>query len=223
VSKRHVVAEGEGISSIAERNGFFPGSLWDHAENAELKKLRGDGNILKPGDVVFVPDLQPRVDPVATGKTHVFRKRGVPAKFRMRLLRDGQPRADEAFTLTVDGREIQGKTDADGRIEADVSPLAREAMLQIGDAEVRRISIGVLEPITEIRGVRQRLRSLGFEWGDGIDADATLRRAVQRFQHRVNLPCTGEVDEPTRKRLEAIHDHAEAFPDLPPLFGEDAQ
>ena len=42
MSTDHVVRQGEHLSQIAEKYGFSYKALWDHAANAQLKKLRGN-------------------------------------------------------------------------------------------------------------------------------------------------------------------------------------
>ena len=50
------VKQGDSLASIAFDHGLFWQSVWNHPNNARLKQQRGSPNILKPGDVVFVPD-----------------------------------------------------------------------------------------------------------------------------------------------------------------------
>ena len=55
----HSVKQGEHMSGIARHYGFSDyKKLWDHANNAKLKTLRKNPNILLPGDEVFVPDRE---------------------------------------------------------------------------------------------------------------------------------------------------------------------
>jgi N-acetylmuramoyl-L-alanine amidase len=55
VAKKHVVREGECLASIAFENGFFPDTIWRHADNSALKERRENPNVLQPGDVLFIP------------------------------------------------------------------------------------------------------------------------------------------------------------------------
>src|SRR6187455_211501 len=118
----YVVKDGDSIDSIAFAHGFFPDTLWDLSENAELKSTRCDRNVLLPGDRVHIPPLRPKQLPVATGKRHLFQRRGVPAKFRIQVLDDGLPQAGVPYELTVEESKWQGNSDASGRVEHYIPP-----------------------------------------------------------------------------------------------------
>lgn len=83
MSKNHTIRQGECIESLADRYGFFPETLWKHADNSDLRELRKDQNILQPGDVVVIPDLELGEESAATEQKHRFRRKGVPAKMRI--------------------------------------------------------------------------------------------------------------------------------------------
>jgi hypothetical protein len=57
----HVVAPGECLASIAEHYGFAdPAVIYNHPENAALRRERPDPNVLLAGDVVAIPDRKLR-------------------------------------------------------------------------------------------------------------------------------------------------------------------
>jgi len=85
----HTVAQGECLSSIAAQAGFTVDTLWNLPQNAQLKQLRKDPNVLYPNDVVFIPDKRLKEIPSATEKRHPFVKKGSAAKLKIRLL-DGK-------------------------------------------------------------------------------------------------------------------------------------
>lgn len=90
----HAVEAGDCLHSIAYQYGFFWETLWNHPDNAELKRERRDPGVLLPGDRITVPPLTARLEPCQTEAKHVFRRRGVPARLRIRILAD-EPAADE--------------------------------------------------------------------------------------------------------------------------------
>lgn len=87
----HIVQAGDCIDSIAVRFGFFPDTLWKHGDNAELKEKRKDPNVLAPGDIVVIPDKRVKEESGATEQHHKFKRKGVPAKLRMKLMKPKEP------------------------------------------------------------------------------------------------------------------------------------
>jgi len=88
---KYVVQSGDCISSLAEENGLLWQTIWDHPENAELKAKRQDPNILLPGDEVFIPAIELRLETRPVDGTHKFVKKGVPAKLRIRIMKAAEP------------------------------------------------------------------------------------------------------------------------------------
>jgi hypothetical protein len=204
---KHEVVPGDGMARIGLRYGFFPDTLWSLPENAELREARGDPEMLLAGDVVHVPDRRPRAVSVPTGKVHRFRRKGVPARIELRLLRQAEPRAGEAFTLDVDGVELSGVTDAEGWIREWVSPAACRVVISLGGGDERyTLDVGQLDPIDTVTGVQRRLVNLGHYLGAITGTlDAGTRAALESFQGATGLSPTGELDDATRAALAAAH------------------
>jgi hypothetical protein len=207
MGKQYVVNERECISSLAFEQGFFPETIWDHPQNAKLKELRKDPNVLLGGDVVFVPDVRTKEDSCSIDRRHRFRRRGVPEIFRLRLLKGGKPRASLEFNLNIDGTPHIGKTDRDGALEVPIPPNAKKAILLLVElGEVIKLELGCLNPADEITGAQARLANLGIYTGpiDGRES-SELIYAVKTFQRRHNLPEDGLLNSETRDCLLKTH------------------
>lgn len=202
----HTVRQGECIASIAQRYGHFPDAVWDHPDNAELKKTRQDPFCLLPGDRVMVPDKTAKDVDCAAGERHRFRRKGVPEQLKVQFLSKGEPRANEAYSLNLDGELISGTTDRDGWLICSIPPGAKAAKVTFGgDKEVYDLDLGRLDPIEEITGALARLRNLGFYAGP-VDGDPDdLEVALVDFQAARDLEITGELDDATKAELKQVY------------------
>lgn len=203
----HTVGQGDCIFSIAQKHGLFWQTIWNHPNNAELKGKRKDPNVLYPGDVVFIPDKERKQESGATEQRHRFRLKGVPAKLRLRIMDDDEPRANESYVLVIDGDLFSGTTDADGRLEHPMPPDAKRAKLILGETQDELyLNLGHIDPIDEIAGVQIRLNNLGFDCGklDGILGPET-ETALRKFQKKYDLTESGKADQATRQKLLEVH------------------
>src|SRR5574342_90937 len=80
------VQEGDCVNSIAFDRGLYWEAVWNHGNNAQLKQLRKNPNILKPGDILHVPDLTLEEQSRATEQRHKFKLKGVTVKLRLRIM-----------------------------------------------------------------------------------------------------------------------------------------
>jgi hypothetical protein len=215
----YVVEAGDCMSSIAEAHGHFWQTLWDLPENAELKKARGDPNVLLPGDRVTIPPIRVASVTCKTGNRYVFRRRGIPEVLTIAFRdADGQTLAGRKFELIVGSTTTSGTTGDGGVIRKFVPAAATGAILRIWPAveglpEMLEwtLRIGHLDPITTIRGVKARLENLGYNCGAIDDAeDDALYGAVYAFQTSVGLEASGAIDDATRAKLRELHDLAGA-------------
>lgn len=206
----HVVTSGEGISSIAEATGFFWQTLWNHGDNADLKRARPNPHVLLPGDRVTIPPREEKLHDAQTGRRHRFRRRGVPAQIRFQVRdAEGKPFAGKRYELKVGSLLYEGTTDAEGRILRWVAAAARTGEITVWLAtpdypEVVRYSlqVGHLEPIESTRGVKSRLNGLGFACGEASDEiDAATAEALRAFQRAQGMTETGQLDEATRGKI----------------------
>jgi N-acetylmuramoyl-L-alanine amidase len=243
---KHTLRKNECISSLADRYSLFWETIWFHPSNAELRSLRQNANILYPGDEVFIPDMEIKEESVATEQKHRFRRKGVPAKLRLQILKDieeddeavdkpkagnsdagddfvasespelnlepkpQEPNVDAPYILLVDKARSEGSTDGDGRVEISIPEGAQYAELIIDpntdDEEVIELSLGDMDPVDTVSGVKKRLANLQFYSGDlDEEQDLELYAALSQFQHTYELEIIGLIDQATKDKLVEVH------------------
>ena len=201
MAEDYEVQPGDCLNSIAFEQGFLWETLWNAPENAQLKQDRKDPNVLLEGDILHIPDLRIKEEAGMTETRHRFKAKGVPVRFRLRLLLNGQPMSNEPFELLVDGKTHQGETDQNGVLKVPLLPSARSALLVLGEGERQEkveISFGCIDPIDTQSGLEGRLSNLGFT------AEGDMPEAIRAFQTEYKLPQTGQADEATLKKLQEV-------------------
>jgi hypothetical protein len=203
---RRTAEPGDCFSSIAFEEGFFQDTLWNHPDNAGLRARRQSPNVLLPGDEVAIPALREKRVAVATGKRHTFRRKGVPAQIRIRLLEEGEPRAGLGYRLALDdGTVLTGQTAADGLLHRFLSPAVRKGTLHLDTGEEYQLAFGHLTPRSDDEGLRARLLNLQYLASASDLEEDELARALRAFQADHGLPETGEADDATRAKLASAH------------------
>lgn len=204
----HVVKQGECLSRIAAAYGISDWRrLYDHPDNAALKKKRPNPHLLFPGDKVVIPEPKESQAPAATGKLTKFVVKLPKREIEVRMLDEhGAPLGGERYTAELDGNMVYGKTDGDGVLKLRLSGDTSVVEIWIA-GQVRTLRIGELNPMDEalddgVSGVQGRLLGLGFNPGP-IDGDLgpRTRAALIAFQRHYKLQLTGEADDATRARL----------------------
>jgi hypothetical protein len=208
----HVVQQGECLTRIARRYGFSDYKVvYNHPDNAELKKKRPNPNVLKPGDRIQIPDRDDKEVSAQTGATHRFVLK-LPVKMLRIVLKahDGEPLAGTEYEIDVAGEVRTGTTDSDGLLEEAVPIAAATAELTV-EGRVLRLSLGHLNPIDDVlkgdfSGVQGRLKNLGYNVGpiDGKFGRRT-RAALASFQADHDLEIDGKPGDATLQKLEEIH------------------
>jgi Putative peptidoglycan binding domain len=208
----YIVEQGDHLSKIAKEHGFPDYRvIWDHPDNADLKKLRQNPNVLLPGDEVVIPDKEERIESGGTEKRHTFEVKTSTLKLRL-VLEDiyEKPIAGAACALVVGIDTFQLTTDGNGKLEHDIPLDATDATLVIrGDQTPFAdnpfpVKIGSLDPVDEISGQVARLNNLGYFPGDGNDSDA-FQSAVEEFQCDHSLTVDGICGPNTQAKLEKVH------------------
>ncbi|MBM3786570.1 MAG: hypothetical protein FJW30_19605 [Acidobacteria bacterium] len=212
----HTVVQGDCMASIAKQYGFSDwNEIFDHASNAELKRLRKNPNTLLPGDVVVIPATDDRSESAAVDQWHDFEINTQPTFLRLKLL-DGDHNiySGRKYRLEVEGAVKEGTVGSDGLIEQEIAADAAEAQLTVFMTEdttrggiVWTLQLGHLNPLEDLTGVQARLQNLGYDPGeiDGVLSEET-RAALRGFQHKHSLEVTGEADSATLNKLKQLHD-----------------
>jgi N-acetylmuramoyl-L-alanine amidase len=211
MAKQHVVQQGESLVTIAHANGFRTAKpIWEHEANAELRARRSDPNILRPGDVIAIPDKVERRESCRTCASHRFVLERLTRTLRIRVQDPGGDPLDfQAWELDAGGVLLGGETDETGLVEAEVPLEARSATLTVGGVRWE-LGLDELDPTENadddgVAGAQGRLRNLGIDPG-AIDSDAgpKTRESISMFQASHGLPITGELDAATLAKLHEV-------------------
>lgn len=215
----YVVRQGDYLVRLGWIHGFDPEEVWNDPKNEELKKLRGDHNILAPGDVVYIPAKQKEGLPIEKGATNRYVAKVPKVKMKV-CFRDAMgPMANARFEIEGDAAPSEGTTDADGYIELNIPATTAEIHLRFPDREqTYTLLVGHLDPIENSSGIEARLRHLGYlvphaselfdvemPHLDGDDHAERVAFAVRAFQQDQGIEATGIVDEATRSALKRAH------------------
>jgi LysM repeat protein len=211
----HVVVQGESMSSIAAQYGWSDWKpLHDHAENANLKKLRPNPNILSPGDKVVIPPPKNEWISRPTGKSHTLVIQCPQTRFRLRLHdTEGKALAGTKYCLEFGTVKRDGKTTSEGFVDEPIPVTTQSGVLTFwpssptGPACVIPLQFGHLDPASETTGVQARLANLGFFAGaiDGSESPE-LSAAIEQFQEVHGLTVNGLADDATVAKLNERHD-----------------
>jgi hypothetical protein len=214
MASHYTVKQGDYLPKIAEENGFYDYlTIWDHAQNKQLKDKRKNPNVLAPGDELFIPDKTVKTEAGATGQRHRFKVK--TGKLVLRLIVEdlyGKPVANAKCELRVDGAVFQVVSAGDGKIEQEIPVTAQDAELIVTDGETSlknvklKIEIGHLDPVEELSGQKSRLSNLGYYLGS-LDKDDALqfKSAVEEFQCDQGLTVDGDCGPKTQAKLKEIH------------------
>ena len=171
-------------------------TIWNHPENAALKRARENPGVLLRGDRVYVPEIKLKTINLETGKRHriVITGRNVPLRLRM-CDADGAPMANVQYILHIGDRDIPIATDGDGKLETKIPATATTAKLEhVQTGEVYTLHLGHMDPGSTSSAIRKRLSNLGY------DPDAP----------------DGEIDEHAASVLLAYCEDAELDRQTPP-------
>jgi hypothetical protein len=218
---KHIVEQGECLTSIASRYGFSDYTIiYNDPQNAAFKKKRNDPNLIYQGDVLVIPEREMKEVDCATGKVHQFQVNLGRRLLRI-ALKDHEEKAikEVDYLLEVEGKALKGRTDSDGILEQKIPAHAVTGKVTLPEYGVSwTIRIGHLDPVHDhdddddqeaiITGIQARLANLGYFAGEptGILGPET-KEALQEFQRDVmgREDPDGAPDQKTRDALVESH------------------
>lgn len=211
----HPVEQGECMSTIAHRTGWLADMLWDAKDNVALKELRGNKNILNPGDEVVIPPVRARFETVQPSKHYVVRRKGAVEEIRIRFLDDKeQPRKGEPYLVEIvsdAGTEVrEDTTNPEGFVIEVAPPTTTKVTILLGKKPAQETHVfhaATLQPIDTVSGVQGRLLNLGYDCHEDEPGELGPRtkRALRDFQRDYALEVTCEIDDPTRDKILEVH------------------
>ena len=209
----YIVRQGDYLSKIAHEFGLTERTIWNHPNNSALKAKRKSPNVLHPGDHLFIPDQEHRVEDRSTDAQHKFKTKGSTLKLRLVLEDLYEKPIANANCVLVTGSQVRNvTTDGNGRINEDLAPGTTTASILIQDPQTAfhsieiPVKIGHLDPVEELSGQQARLNNLGYFPGEAADPkDEAFRSAVEEFQCEHGLHVDGDCGPLTQAKLKQVH------------------
>jgi hypothetical protein len=204
----HRVQQGEHVSRIAAKYGFSSfKSIWNHPNNADLKAARQTPNVLLPGDTLFIPDRETRVEAKPTDQRHRFVVHRDPLILILVLKdNDYQAISNSKCELQVESACSEMTTDGTGLLQERIGSQDENGRLVITQTEMD-LRIGDLNPFDSTTGHRARLNNLGYKAGtvEGEVDPEQFRSAVEEFQCDHHLTVDGVCGPVTQAKLKAVY------------------
>lgn len=208
--KYHTVIQGESISSIAKAHGFFDWNpLYNRPENAKLKELRPNPDIVYPGDKVYIPDKENQGIVVQVNQLHTFKIRKSRDTLKLKIAPTGdQVWSDRKVELELEDQTLESNIDTEGFVSFTLPhKTSDKALLLVYSAKDTEqpsyrvsLKLGQLDPIETPSGQQARLTSLGHE-STGEDFEPEIKD----FQQNNNLISDGICGPITQQKLEETY------------------
>jgi hypothetical protein len=217
----HIVRPGEFLRHLAERFGFDAQVVWLHPSNARLRESRQDGDLLVPGDVIFVPSRATDPSQLNATQSNAFSAPTTTTTATVYARYGVEPLNGEEFHVElmvsptgawIKGDEKARTTGRDGAMEFRVPTQYTHVWVHF--PRLRHLAwfaIGGLTHLGDEVGVRARLLNLGlYETASHrvIESSTTqedlTKRAKDRFCNLANLDASAS-DEVFLARLKERH------------------
>ncbi len=120
---------GDCIFCIIKEHNHLPATVWEHSNNAVLRRQRQEMKRLLPGDVVFIPDVRPKEVIEPTNQVHKFYMKGEKHLHWIEIElvgEDNKPIPNEKYKIVLpDGSIKEGKLDQNGWSRVEGNPAGR--------------------------------------------------------------------------------------------------
>lgn len=222
--KPYVIKQGDYLSKLAYQMGFDMNAVWEASENEEIRTKRPCKDVLYPGDVLYVPHVEPKEESVSAGGSNGYAANVPSTTVELEFVDDaGKPLSDQPCEVQgLIGGSIESKrTDGSGVLKLEVPVTAREFTVTFketirwdeGDEEgdlVFNVRMGDMDPLSEQAGVVKRLSNLGYLPDcDGLPEEVVaelLPAGIKSFQRSHGMEMTGELTDDVRQLLDAAHE-----------------
>jgi hypothetical protein len=193
---------GQCLSSLAVENGMAWDKIWEHPGNRDLKRMRRHPNLLLPGDRVTIPER--KVYKTEKDVDHIYTYKLTPFKcdLQLRFTVFGMPRENEEYLVLHEKTEIaSGKLDKNGMLQVNPPRGCSSVTVLIGPKKERfEFEVRGLAPVTEPRGIQQRLWNLGYFHGRlGDEFNSETEAAFRAFMTKNDIT-------PSEKNLSSLNE-----------------
>jgi len=208
----YIARQGDWMGKIARKfNIPDPDTIYNYPPNEELKRQRGQRDLLAPGDEVWIP-VQDELEVATVGKSGgpvTITVTAAPADKLILILQneEGDPLADKDYELSCEGlaEKITGTTGSDGRIEQEL-PAGTELVTIKMESKSFNFCLGQLDPPDTLSGCSSRLKNLALYSGERTDEmTSELYEALCAFQEKYELSITGRLDPETVAKMIEIY------------------
>jgi hypothetical protein len=177
----YVIRQGDYLLQLANALGFDQTSIWQDDKNSDLSQSRRPGgNILCPGDVLYVPDpplAPPDGASLNVGTTNSFVSNAPLTTINIKFTDDDL--ASQPCTIAELDQLTNLATDGSGLLTFQAPVTLTTATITFTAVnQTCSCLIGHLDPVDTLTGVYQRLQNLGYI-DDGLEINSTAKGLVQ--------------------------------------------
>jgi N-acetylmuramoyl-L-alanine amidase len=208
---QYKVKQGDCLSRIAQRFHYTVDKLSKLPENKHLQENRRTKDILFPGDIVYIPEIEVRSEKASSGARHKYKLQPTPKmEVALCLMSEERPRVKLACKLVLEQRQgpanvVEAFTDENGVVRFDIPLWVNSGVLKIDACESYHLLFANLDPVTTVSGAQQRLANLGHFVDCNNKFDENTQSAFLKFQKDEGITESGLLDDEMMTALENRH------------------